>query len=494
MIESGHFRFHLVGERILHLDARLFYKHRGLERAAEGNTLEDGLLYAARACAACSVANTVSYALACEDALGLGTTAELARVRTILLELERTWNHLNDIAAVCAGVGLAAGNNRFAGLTERARRLNAHLTGHRFLSRHGPGRPQPLRRRRRRPGGAGGAGGDPRRGAPAWREPLQRLLPRPPRRRRRRRNGRRRKARRRRACCACRWAPRTHAPAPEHAWPTTGSPGLPPRRPVGDVRARLEQRALELPQSIELLDTLLDGPVEPTAARRGSEESRIGIGRVESPRGATSCIVERDGDRIARLRLRTGSYANWPVVAFAAADNMLPDFPLIKELRALLRLRRPLMLTLLRDLRRLRRRLDLPAPDHGRSLAIRRVDAGSCNGCEHELTLATSPYYDLQRYGLGIVASPAMPTCSSSPAPSPHACTSRSSPPTTRCPSRAASPRSATAPPACNLLTPASSSAPWRRCCRRPPHPRLPAHTRRDRRGAPPPDRRPAAA
>jgi Ni,Fe-hydrogenase III small subunit len=64
------------------------------------------------------------------------------------------------------------------------------------------------------------------------------------------------------------------------------------------------------------------------------------------------------------------------------------------------------MLTLLRDLRRLRRAVALPRPDHGRSLAIRHVDAGSCNGCEHELTLASSPYYDLQRFGLGIVASP----------------------------------------------------------------------------------------
>jgi Ni,Fe-hydrogenase III small subunit len=64
------------------------------------------------------------------------------------------------------------------------------------------------------------------------------------------------------------------------------------------------------------------------------------------------------------------------------------------------------MLTLLRDLRRLRRDLALPAPTRGRSLALRHVDAGSCNGCEHELTLASSPYYDLQRFGLGIVASP----------------------------------------------------------------------------------------
>jgi Ni,Fe-hydrogenase III small subunit len=64
------------------------------------------------------------------------------------------------------------------------------------------------------------------------------------------------------------------------------------------------------------------------------------------------------------------------------------------------------MLTLLRDLRRLRRTIDLPQPGRGRSLAIRHVDAGSCNGCEHELTQLASPYYDLQRFGLGIVASP----------------------------------------------------------------------------------------
>ena len=64
------------------------------------------------------------------------------------------------------------------------------------------------------------------------------------------------------------------------------------------------------------------------------------------------------------------------------------------------------MLTLLRDLRDLRRDIALPRPGRGRSLAIRHVDAGSCNGCEHELTLLAAPHYDLQRFGLGIVASP----------------------------------------------------------------------------------------
>jgi membrane-bound hydrogenase subunit mbhJ len=64
------------------------------------------------------------------------------------------------------------------------------------------------------------------------------------------------------------------------------------------------------------------------------------------------------------------------------------------------------MLTLLKDLRRLRRQIDLPRPERGRSLAVRHADCGSCNGCEHELILASSPYVDLQRFGIGIVASP----------------------------------------------------------------------------------------
>jgi hypothetical protein len=48
---------------------------------------------------------------------------------------------------------------------------------------------------------------------------------------------------------------------------------------------------------------------------------------------------------------------------------------------------------------RLRRRL-------GRSLAIRAVDAGSCNGCELELQALSNPFHDLERFGLHFVASP----------------------------------------------------------------------------------------
>jgi Ni,Fe-hydrogenase III small subunit len=63
------------------------------------------------------------------------------------------------------------------------------------------------------------------------------------------------------------------------------------------------------------------------------------------------------------------------------------------------------MFTLLRSLQRLRAQVGRPRPGPA-SLGIRHVDAGSCNGCEHELNAATNPYYDLQRLGVNIVASP----------------------------------------------------------------------------------------
>ena len=42
-------------------------------------------------------------------------------------------------------------------------------------------------------------------------------------------------------------------------------------------------------------------------------------------------IVELAGGNVRRLRLRTSSYANWPAVATAVVDNLLPDFPLINK-------------------------------------------------------------------------------------------------------------------------------------------------------------------
>jgi Ni,Fe-hydrogenase III large subunit len=329
VIESGHFRFHTVGDRVLALDPRLFYKHRGLERAAVGRSSDEALAYAQRACAACAVANTVAYAQAVEDALGLWPDRDLRVARTLMLELERLYNHLHDIGALCAGVGFAPGTMAFAALKERAQRINAQLSGHRFLfGTVAVGR------------GALRVESPEARGAlrelrtdavAAWRElefstSVQARLD---------------------GVGVVEHADAEHLGTVGPAARASGvradlredSPRLwygdfTPARPLaetGDVAARLQVRAAELETTFELLDDLLGAPLPAGTTETHAGPSALGIGRVESPRGATTCAVELSDGRVDRLRLRTGSYANWPTVAHAAAGCLLPDFPLINK-------------------------------------------------------------------------------------------------------------------------------------------------------------------
>jgi Ni,Fe-hydrogenase III large subunit len=97
------------------------------------------------------------------------------------------------------------------------------------------------------------------------------------------------------------------------------------------VAARLDMRASELQCTTELLDDLLARPVGGGRCERKNEPRALGLARVESPRGQTLAAVELNGDNVRRMHLRTGSYANWPALAHACADNLLPDFPLINK-------------------------------------------------------------------------------------------------------------------------------------------------------------------
>ncbi len=332
VIESGHFRFHVVGELILHLDVRLFYKRRGLETAATGRSLGEGIAYAQRACAACAVTNTVAYAQACEAALGLEPDDHLRRARTVLLELERVYNHLNDISAICAGVGFAAGVMAYAALKERAQRLNERLAWHRFLfDTVAVGRSAISLDSREAADARRELAAIRREHEAVWRQlgfvtSLQQRL-----------EGV--------AALSAADAERFGA-----VGPAARASGLPhdhrlhsPRLHYGgftaavsdvasgDVAARTNQRALELRQSLELLDELLTRPLEHGTVRRRGGETRTAVGRVESPRGVTVCVIEREGDRLGALHLRTGSYANWPVLAHTVVGELMPDFPLINK-------------------------------------------------------------------------------------------------------------------------------------------------------------------
>jgi Ni,Fe-hydrogenase III large subunit len=332
VIESGHFRFHTVGERILHLDVRLFYKRRGLEAAAAGRSLERGIVYAQRACAACAVTNAVAYAQACEAALGVEPDRALRRMRTLLLELERVYNHLHDISMICAGVGFAAGTMAYAALKERAQQLNERLTGHRFLFgavavgvsalsfdeqqvSHARNELHAIRDEH----------------ATSWRElqfvsSLQQRLAGP-------------------GVLTSEDAARLGAVGPvarasglredtradcPRLWYGDFRPAV-QQVATGDVASRTTQRSVELEQSFAILDELLDQPLARGRTRPITDGSLIGVGRVESPRGATVCLLERDEQRVRTLHLRTGSYANWPVLAHVVAGELVPDFPLINK-------------------------------------------------------------------------------------------------------------------------------------------------------------------
>ena len=138
------------------LDARLFYKHRGLERAAEGRSARRGsAVRAARLRGLRGGQHRRLRAGRSRTRSGCGPTATLRVARTLLLELERLYNHLHDIGAICAGVGFAPGAMAFAALKERAQRAQRRRRRPPLPVRDGRGRRAPLSRStargRRRP-------------------------------------------------------------------------------------------------------------------------------------------------------------------------------------------------------------------------------------------------------------------------------------------------------------------------------------------------------
>ena len=133
MIEPGHFRFSVVGETILNLKARLWFVHRGIEKLFEGRTPGDGIELAERVSGDTSVGHALAFCRAVEDAYGVPIYLATQQVRAILLELERLYNHVSDIGALCNDVGHSILNNQAQRVREQLLRINDQVTGHRLL-------------------------------------------------------------------------------------------------------------------------------------------------------------------------------------------------------------------------------------------------------------------------------------------------------------------------------------------------------------------------
>jgi Ni,Fe-hydrogenase III large subunit len=335
VIEPGHFRFAAVGEVVLHLEARLFFTHRGVEKMAEGKSAERVLQIAERTCGVCACSHAVSYCQAIEAIADRTPPPRALALRTIFLELERLYNHVGDLGNICAGVGFAVGASQGARLKERLQQLNERLTGSRFL--RGVCRLGGVRRdlddaaRRdlwmtlavlepdirhfvvllettdpfqERLTTTGVLSGEVARTLGAVGVAA-------------------------RASGIDRDARRDH---PHAAYGALTVPVAVQRD--GDVRARLRVRISETLASLELVrqleGSLPDGPLHIVLGPLPPYRSALGV--TESPRGENDHRVRPGAEgTIDRYRIRSASYCNWPVVPTAAPGNMVPDFPLINK-------------------------------------------------------------------------------------------------------------------------------------------------------------------
>ncbi|RMH62670.1 MAG: hydrogenase subunit [Zetaproteobacteria bacterium] len=133
IIEPGHFRFLAVGEQILNMEARLGYVHKGIERAMQGRSAEDGLRLAARVSGDSTVAHAWAFAQAAEYAAGIEVPRRASFIRALLCERERIANHIGDIGAICNDAAFTFMLQQMHRLREQMARLNRRIFGHRLL-------------------------------------------------------------------------------------------------------------------------------------------------------------------------------------------------------------------------------------------------------------------------------------------------------------------------------------------------------------------------
>jgi Ni,Fe-hydrogenase III large subunit len=132
-IEPGHFRFSVVGEKVLRLEERLGYTHKGIERRFTGLPLAEGHRLAARIAGDSAVAYAWAYCQALEGMAGCLVPPRATALRALFLELERIANHLGDLGALANDAGFAFGLTQFSRLKEGLLRENSQAFGQRYL-------------------------------------------------------------------------------------------------------------------------------------------------------------------------------------------------------------------------------------------------------------------------------------------------------------------------------------------------------------------------
>lgn len=336
IIEPGHFRFHVSGEKINRMETRMFYLHRGMEKAAEGRKAAAIMPLIEQISGDESVAHSAAYCQAVEQAADIRVPKRAEAIRAVLMELERIYSHLADLGGIATDIGFTLPASRFAVMREDMMRLNQAISGNRFLrgvcivggvaadfdenTSHAITHALSLLTRSIEPVGrltyssATFLDRTFQAGAISKETVRELALVGPAAR-----------------ACGVRSDLRIMLPysaylgsAPNESIETGG----------GDVLSRFSVKFAEVEESARLvrhiLSQLPSGPVSvpmPAKITPG-----IGVGWSEAARGGCTILVDIGSNgAIRRLALRSASFRNWRALEKAVEGNIIPDFPLINK-------------------------------------------------------------------------------------------------------------------------------------------------------------------
>jgi Ni,Fe-hydrogenase III large subunit len=133
IIEPGHFRFSIVGEKVLRLEEKFGYVHKGIERRFVEIPVAEGHRLAARVSGDSAAAFSWAYCQALEVITRVTPPRRALWLRALCLEVERIGNHLGDLGALGNDAGFAFGLAQFSRLKEELLRTTAKVIGQRYL-------------------------------------------------------------------------------------------------------------------------------------------------------------------------------------------------------------------------------------------------------------------------------------------------------------------------------------------------------------------------
>lgn len=346
VIEPGSFRFMCLGEVVHHLEIRLGYQHRGVERLLRsGDPRALGPLVETIA-GDTSIAHTWAYCAAIEALSNVVVTPKAEAARGLMLELERIAMHLASLAGLAGDVGFLQGNTTYGRLRTTAINTSMRLCGSRFG------------RGALRPGGSGvclvaDEVGAPPAGKQLSRAELHRnldLLE---------SDGR--------LMDTCFLDSRTvahrlggvgiveHEEAREiglvglvaRASGTRrdlreGAPGVYEDTPIrtcveatGDCLGRARMRIEEIRQSLAWIRSVVEscGTLEPVRADvEPLAANHLAIGAIEGWRGEVVHVLETDRTgALLHYKVQDPSFRNWYGLALAVRENEISDFPICNK-------------------------------------------------------------------------------------------------------------------------------------------------------------------